>query len=101
MSGERRISLANGALYLITFITSISALILFQPGLDVPKGYIAGAGEDNRIYFGVLLELFLIISNLGTALVLIPLLKRQHEILTFSSSSCSASSTQARGCRAS
>jgi RNA polymerase sigma-70 factor (ECF subfamily) len=45
---------------------------------------IAGAGEDNRIYFGVLLELFLIIANLGTALVLIPLLKRQNEILTFS-----------------
>jgi hypothetical protein len=57
MSGERRISLAFGALYLITFITSISALILFQPVLDDPKGYIAGAGEDNRIYFGVLLEL--------------------------------------------
>jgi Domain of unknown function (DUF4386) len=84
MSGERRISLAFGALYLITFVTSISALILFQPVLDDPQGYIAGAGEDNRIYFGVLLELFLIIANLGTALVLIPLLKRQHEILTFS-----------------
>jgi hypothetical protein len=32
----------------------------------------------------VLLELCLIIANLGTALVLIPLLKRQNEILTFS-----------------
>jgi hypothetical protein len=52
--------------------------------LDDPRGYIAGAGDDNRIYFGVLLELFLIIANLGTALVLIPLLKRQNEILTFS-----------------
>jgi hypothetical protein len=31
-----------------------------------------------------LLELILIIANLGTALVLIPLLKRQNEILTFS-----------------
>jgi Domain of unknown function (DUF4386) len=84
MSAQRRISLAFGALYLITFATSISALILFQPVLDDPGGYIAGAGQDNRIYFGVLLELFLIIANLGTALVLIPLLKRQNEILTFS-----------------
>jgi Domain of unknown function (DUF4386) len=32
----------------------------------------------------VVLELGLIIANLGTALVLIPLLKRQNEILTFS-----------------
>jgi len=75
---------AFGALYLITFITSIAALALFQPVLDDPQGYIAGDGADNRIYFGALLELILIIANIGTAVVLITLLKRQHEILTFS-----------------
>jgi hypothetical protein len=32
----------------------------------------------------VLLELILIIANIGTAIVLITLLKRQHEILMFS-----------------
>jgi Domain of unknown function (DUF4386) len=84
VSAERRISFAFGALYLITFITSIPALWLFQPVLDDPQGYIAGAGADNRIYLGALLELILIIANLGTALVLIPILKRQNEILTFS-----------------
>jgi hypothetical protein len=80
----RRISLAFGALYLITIITSVPALWLFQPVLDDPQGYIAGGGADNRIYLGALLELILIIANIGTAIVLIPLLKRQHEILTFS-----------------
>ncbi|HET9674173.1 MAG TPA: DUF4386 domain-containing protein [Gaiellaceae bacterium] len=76
--------MAFGVLYLITFATSIPALALFQPVLDDPQGYIAGAGQDNRIYLGVLLELILIIANIGTAVVLIPLLKRQNEILTFS-----------------
>jgi hypothetical protein len=84
MSAQRRISVAFGALYLITFATSIPALALFQPVLDDPQGYIAGAGQDNRIYLGALLELILIIANIGTAIVLIPLLKRQNEILTFS-----------------
>jgi hypothetical protein len=42
----RRISLAAGVLFLITFITSIPAYALFQPVLDDPAGYIAGAGED-------------------------------------------------------
>ena len=84
MSAERRISVAFGALYLITFITSIPALWLFQPVLDDPQGYIAGGGADNRIYLGALLELILIIANIGTAVVLIPILKRQNEILTFS-----------------
>ena len=84
MSPQRRISLAFGALYLITFATSIPAALLYLPVLDDPQGYIAGGGADNRIYLGALLELILIIANLGTAIVLIPLLKRQHEILTFS-----------------
>ena len=82
MSAQRRISLAFGALFLITFITSIPALGLFQPVLDDPQGYIAGAGADNRIYFGALLELILIIANIATAVVVFPLLKRQHEILS-------------------
>jgi hypothetical protein len=38
---------ATGVLFLITFVTSIPALYLFQPVLDDPAGYIAGAGTDN------------------------------------------------------
>ena len=79
MSSHRRISQVFGALYLITFVTSIAAALLYQPLLDDPQGYIAGDGSDSRIYLGALLELFLIIANIGTAIVLIPLLKRQHE----------------------
>jgi hypothetical protein len=76
----RRISKTFGALYLITFITSIPALWLYQPVLDNPVHYIAGAGHDNRIFFGAFLELLLIISNIGTAIVVYPLLKRVNEI---------------------
>jgi len=77
----RRIGRLFGVLYLITFLTSILALWLYQPVLDDPVGYIAGAGHDNRIFLGVVLELLLIISNIGTALVPYPLLKRQDETL--------------------
>ena len=68
---------------LVTFVTSIPALILFQPVLDDPAGYIAGGGSDTRIYLGVFLEMLLIVSNIATAVVLIPLLRRQDEIFTF------------------
>jgi hypothetical protein len=60
-----------------TFVTSIPALLLFQPVLDDPVGYIASAGQDNRIFFGVLLELLLIIANIGTAVVIYPIVRRQ------------------------
>ena len=76
---SRRISMTFGALYLITFATSIPALWLYQPVLDNPAGYVAGAGHDNRILLGAFLELLLIIANIGTATVVFPLLKRANE----------------------
>ena len=81
---SRRIARTFGALYLITFITSIPALWLYQPVLDDPAGYIAGAGHDNKILLGAFLELLLIISNIGTATVVFPLLKRVNEICAIS-----------------
>jgi hypothetical protein len=42
---------------------SIPALWLFQPVLDDPAGYIAGAGADNRIFLGAFLELLLMIAK--------------------------------------
>jgi hypothetical protein len=81
VTSTRRISLAAGILFLITFVTSIAALGLFQPVLDDPVGYVADGGSDNRIIFGAFLELLLIIANIGTAVVLYPILKRQNHIL--------------------
>ena len=81
MDGDQRNARIFGVLFLITFVTSIPALALYQPVLDDPAGYIAGGGEDNQIYLGALLELLLIIANVGTAVVVFPILRRQNEIL--------------------
>src|SRR6476660_171318 len=70
-----------GVLYLITFVTSIPALALYQPVLDDPVGYITGGGQNNQIVFGVLLELLLIIAKIGTAVVTYPIVRRQSEEL--------------------
>jgi hypothetical protein len=78
---SQRIARIFGLLYLITIVTSIPALILFQPVLDDPVGYVANGGSDNRIFFGALLELLLIIANIGTAVVIYPIVKRQNHIL--------------------
>jgi hypothetical protein len=70
-----------GVLYLITFATSIPALLLYQPVLDDPVGYIAGAGHDDRVLFGAFLELLLIIANIGTAVVIVAIMRRRYEDL--------------------
>jgi len=70
-----------GVLYLITFVTSIPALALYQPVLDHPVAYVAGAGHDTQVLFGALLELLLIIANIGTAVVIFPIVRRMNEEL--------------------
>jgi hypothetical protein len=67
-----------GVLFILTFITSIGAVIAYGPVLSDPN-YIAGAGADGRVFLGAFLELFLIVTNIGCAVVLFPLLKRTNE----------------------
>ena len=81
MTLDQKRARAFGVLYLITFITSIPALLFYQPVLDDPVGYIASAGQNNQILFGALLELLLIIANIGTAVVIFPIVRRQNEEL--------------------
>src|SRR3954452_21033212 len=81
MTLDQKRARAFGVLYLITFLTSIPALALYQPLLDDPVGYIAGAGHDKQILFAALLELLLIIANIGTAVVIFPIVRRQNEEL--------------------
>jgi hypothetical protein len=82
MSTDQKRARWFGVLYLITFATSIPALLLFQPVLDDPVGYIAGTGHDKRVLFGAFLELLLIISNIGTAVVIVPIMWRRYKELS-------------------
>jgi hypothetical protein len=84
MDSNRKISLVTGVLFLITFVTSIlAAFLLYAPVLN-DFDYVAGAGADTSVALGGLLEVFLIIANVGTAVALFPILKRQHEGLALS-----------------
>jgi Domain of unknown function (DUF4386) len=81
VSADQKAARVFGVLFLITFVTSISALALFQPVLDDPAAYIAGGGKDNQVYLGAFLELLLILANVGTAVVLYPIVRRQNGFL--------------------
>jgi Domain of unknown function (DUF4386) len=78
---SQRIARIFGILFLLTFVTSIPALALFQSVLDDPAGYIAGGGKDSQIYLGAFLDFLLILANVGTAVVLYPIVRRQNELL--------------------
>src|SRR5918998_5272389 len=75
------IARVTGVLFLITYITSIPAFFFYVPVLDDPRYVVGAAGADNSVLWGAFLELLLIIANIGTAVVLWPVLKRQNEII--------------------
>lgn len=76
---DQRIARIAGVLFIITFITSIPAQLVFYDAVLNDADYITGAGSDSSVALGALLELFLIIANIGTAVVLFPVLRRTNE----------------------
>lgn len=64
-----------------TFVTAIAAVALYDPVLN-DAGYILGAGDDTRVTLGALCEVLLMIGNVGTAVVMFPILRRQSETLS-------------------
>jgi hypothetical protein len=77
----RKIATFTGWLWVITFATSIPArFVFYAPVLDEPN-YVTGAGEAalTLIGIGAVLELILIISNIGTAVVPYSIHKRVSE----------------------
>jgi hypothetical protein len=69
-----------GVLFALTFVTSIAGLILYDPVLN-DADYILGDGADTRVRLGALCEIFLAITNIGTAVVIWPIVRRQSETL--------------------
>jgi hypothetical protein len=77
----QKIARVTGVLFVITFITSIPpVLFLYGPLLDDPRYIVGGAAADNGPSLGALLELILIVANIGTAVVLYPVVRRVNEI---------------------
>jgi Domain of unknown function (DUF4386) len=80
-SSQRRTAALAGWFLVATFVTSIAAqFVLYAPLFDHPD-YIIGAGANasNSVALGALLEVLLIVANVGSAVVLFPILKRQSE----------------------
>ena len=78
MDSLRKTALIAGALYLITFATSIPARILFGPVKD--PNYILGPGvADTQVLFAGFLDVMLALACIGTAVALYPVVKRQNE----------------------
>lgn len=74
----RKLALAGGVLYLMTFAFSIPAVFLLDPVLHNPN-YIVSAGADSQVLLGAFFDLVTALACIGTAVALYPVIRRQSE----------------------
>jgi Domain of unknown function (DUF4386) len=76
-----------GWLFIGTFVTSIPARLLFVDGLGASWSdlrFIPGDTSNNSLKLGAVLEFGLIVTQIGTAVVLYPLVRRRYPTLGLS-----------------
>jgi Domain of unknown function (DUF4386) len=81
LSPTRRTAFIAGLWFIGTFVFSIPAALLYDPVLSDPN-YVLGGGADTQVALGAFLEILLAISNIATAVVLFPILRRQSEAIS-------------------
>ena len=69
-----------GVLFALTWVTAIAGLLLYDPVLN-DADFVLGAGSETRVQLGALAEIFLAITNIGTAIVIWPYVRRQNQTL--------------------
>jgi hypothetical protein len=76
MDPTRKVALAGGIAYLVTFAASIPQLKLFADVVDDPAGYISGPRSNTALLWGSWLEVITAVACVGTAVALYPVTRR-------------------------
>lgn len=79
----RRAATIVGWMFILTYVTSISAKVWFYPPL-FDGNYITGPGHDSRVLWGAFAEAILIIANIGSATALYTVVKHRYPNLGLS-----------------
>jgi hypothetical protein len=75
MDTARKLALAAGVLYLVTFAASIPTLVLKAPLVD-HADFVLGHGSETSVILGGLLDFICAAAGIGTAVALYPVVRR-------------------------
>ena len=79
VNSTRRIAIVAGVFFIVAAVAAIVGLALEGPVLNDPRYIVGGSGDDTRVIVGAFFEVILVISVIGTAVTLFPIVKRQNE----------------------
>jgi hypothetical protein len=78
VNSTRKTALITGVFFIVTIVFAIPGALLYSPLLNDPN-YVIGPGADTQVALGAFFEIIVAIANVGTAVTLFPILKRQNE----------------------
>jgi hypothetical protein len=70
-----------GVLFLLAAVTAVIGLTLYDPILNGPDYLRNGSEHANQVVLGALMELMLVVSAVGTATTMFPLLRQYNETI--------------------
>jgi hypothetical protein len=81
MNTHRRAAIIVGILFIAATVSAILAVIFFQPILARPDYLTNGAAQGNTVILGVIMELILVLTVIGTTIGLFPFVRTYNESL--------------------
>lgn len=70
-----------GVLFILAAVSAVAGVILYDPILNGSDYLINGSEHANQVIWGALMELILVVSAVGTATTMFPILRRYNETI--------------------
>ena len=81
MNSNRKAAKIVGVLFILAAVTAVIGLNLYDPILNGPDYLLKGSEHANQVIFGAVMELILVVSAVGTATTMFPLLRKYNETI--------------------
>ncbi len=79
MISNKKTAKIVGFLFILAAVTAVAGVILYDPILNGPNYLINGSEYANKVILGALMELILVVSVVGTATTMFPVLRKYNE----------------------
>lgn len=81
MDSNQKAANIVGILLILATVTAVAGVLLYDPILNGPDYMINGTEHANQVVLGALMELILVVSAVGTATAMFPILRKYNETI--------------------
>lgn len=81
MKSHKQAARIVGVLFILAAVTAVAGYFMYDPILTGPDYLRNGSEHGNRVILGALMELILVVSAIGTATTMFPILRKYNETI--------------------